>query len=432
MDIKLIREDPEAIRRNLERRQDPEKLELLDALIDEDARWRTATTHVNQLRRRRNEISSQIGKVMREGGDASSLREEASNIPRMITEAEVKRDAHWGKVHEALMRLPNILHESVPYGKDDMDNVEIRRWGVTPEFIFPPKSHAEIATDLGILDLERSAKVSGAGFYYMRSELALLEMAIMQYAVDFLVSKGYTLIRPPYMIHRKPYEGVTDLADFEDVMYKIEDEDHYLIATSEHAMGTMFLDETLLAENLPMRLCGISPCFRKEIGTHGKYTKGLFRVHQFNKIEQFIFSLPEQSWSLHEELQQNSEELYKGLGLHYRVVNVCTGDIGSIAAKKYDTEIWMADGEFREVGSNSNCTDYQARRLNVKYRMKEGQSPVGPVHTLNNTALATSRTLIGVIEQYQQEDGSIKVPKSLVRYMNGLETIDGTLNPLKI
>ena len=165
LDIKLIREDPEAIRRNLERRQDPEKLELLDALIEEDARWRAATTHVNQLRRRRNEISSQIGKVMREGGDASSLREEASNIPRIITEAEVDRDTHWGKVHEALMRLPNILHESVPYGKDDMDNVEIRRWGVTPEFIFPPKSHAEIAIDLGILDLERSAKVSGAGFY---------------------------------------------------------------------------------------------------------------------------------------------------------------------------------------------------------------------------------------------------------------------------
>ena len=432
LDIKLIREAPEAVRRNLERRQDPEKLELLDALIDDDARWRAATTHVNQLRRRRNEISSQIGKVMREGGDASSLREEASNIPQMITEAEVERDDHWVKVHDALMRLPNILHESVPYGKDDMDNVEVRRWGLPPEFSFTPRSHSEIAGDLGILDLERSAKVAGACFYYMRSELALLEMAIMQYAVDFLVARGYTLIRPPYMIHRKPYEGVTDLADFEDVMYKIEDEDHYLIATSEHAMGAMFLDETLLAENLPIKLCGISPCFRKEIGTHGKYTKGLFRVHQFNKIEQFIFSLPEQSWSLHEELQKNSEELYNGLNLHYRVVNVCTGDIGSIAAKKYDTEIWMADGEFREVGSNSNCTDYQARRLNVKYRIKEGQSPVGPVHTLNNTALATSRTLIGVIEQYQQEDGSIQVPKALRGYMNGLETIDGTLNPLKI
>ena len=432
LDIKLIREDPDAVRRNLERRQDPEKLELLDALIDDDARWRTATTRVNQLRRRRNDISSQIGKVMREGGDASSLREEAANIPEMINEAEKERDSIQDKVSYALMRLPNMLHESVPYGKDDMDNVEVARWGTPPEYHFTPRSHAEVTGDLGILDLDRAAKVSGAGFYYLRSELALLEMAIMQYAVDLLISRGYTLIRPPYMIHKKPYEGVTDLADFEDVMYKIEDEDLYLIATSEHAMGAMFLNETLMAGDLPIKLCGISPCFRKEIGTHGKYTKGLFRVHQFNKIEQFIFSLPDQSWDLHEEIQKNSEDLYKGLGLHYRVVNVCTGDIGSIAAKKYDTEIWMADGNFREVGSNSNCTDYQARRLNVKYRMKEGQSPVGPVHTLNNTALATSRTLIGVIEQYQQEDGTIKVPDVLTTYMNGREVIDGSLNPLKL
>ena len=431
MDIKLIRDDPDAVRRNLERRQDPAKLELLDALLDEDKRWREATTQVNQLRRRRNEISSQIGKVMKEGGDASSLKKEASSIPGQLAEAEKTLEHHRSKMLDVQMRLPNILHESVPYGADEHDNVEIHRWGTPPEINFKPRSHAEIATDLNILDLERAAKVSGAGFYYLKSELALLEMAIMQYAVDHLVEKGYTLIRPPYMIHRKPYEGVTDLADFEDVMYKIEGEDLYLIATSEHAMGAMFMDETLLAENLPLRLCGISPCFRKEIGTHGKYTKGLFRVHQFNKIEQFIFSQPEQSWNLHEELQQNSEELYQGLGLHYRVVNVCTGDIGSIAAKKYDTEVWMADGEFREVGSNSNCTDYQARRLNVKYRMKEGQSPVGPVHTLNNTALATSRTLIAVIEQYQQEDGSIKVPEALKKYSNGRDKIEGKLNPLK-
>ncbi|MCJ2670759.1 MAG: serine--tRNA ligase, partial [Candidatus Thermoplasmatota archaeon] len=189
--------------------------------------------------------------------------------------------------------------------------------------------------------------------------------------------------------------------------------------------------EVINVEDLPIRLVGVSPCFRKEIGTHGRYTKGMFRVHQFNKVEQFIFSLPEQSWELHEELQQNSEELYQGLGLHYRVVNVCTGDIGSIAAKKYDTEVWMADGEFREIGSNSNCTDYQARRLNVRYRMKEGQAPVGFVHTLNNTALATSRTMLAVIEQYQQEDGSVVVPKALRSYMSGIEVIDGTLNPLR-
>jgi seryl-tRNA synthetase len=182
---------------------------------------------------------------------------------------------------------------------------------------------------------------------------------------------------------------------------------------------------------LPIKMCGVSPCFRREIGSHGKYTKGIFRVHQFNKIEQFIFCLPEQSWELHEELQRNSEALYEGLGIHYRVVNVCTGDIGSIASKKYDTEAWMADGEFREVGSNSNCTDYQARRLNTRYRMKEGQAPVGFVHTLNNTAIATSRTMIMIMEQYQQADGTIKVPKALQKYM-GMKTIEGKLNRMKI
>ena len=432
LDIKLIREDPELVRRNLERRHDPEKLEMLDALIEDDARWREQVTEVNRLRRRRNEISSEIAKVMKEGGDASSLREEAGGIPKLIVDAETERNVYAGRVNDALMRLPNLLHESVPYGVDDTENVEIRRWGKPRRFPFEAQSHAEIAGKLGILDLERAGKVSGSGFYYLKNELALLDYSIMRYAIDHLMAKGFTLIEPPYMIRRKPYEGVTDLADFEDVMYKIEGEDLYLIATSEHAMGAMFQDETFLAEDLPMKFCGVSPCFRKEIGAHGKYTRGLFRVHQFNKVEQFIFSLPEQSWDLHEELQRNCEELYQGLGLHYRVVNVCTGDIGIIAAKKYDTEIWMADGEFREIGSNSNCTDYQARRLNVKYRMKEGQPPVGPVHTLNNTALATSRTMVAILEQYQLENGSVVVPEALRKYMNGLEVIDGSLNPLKI
>jgi len=432
LDIKLIREDPELVRRNLERRHDSEKLKMLDALIEDDARWREQVTEVNRLRRRRNEISSEIAKVMKEDGDVSSLREEAGGIPKLIVDTETERDVYARKVNEALMRLPNLLHESVPYGADDTENVEIRRWGKPRRFPFEAQSHAEIAGKLGILDLERGGKVSGSGFYYLKNELALLDYSLMRYAIDHLLAKGFTLIEPPYMIRRKPYEGVTDLADFEDVMYKIEGEDLYLIATSEHAMGAMFQDETFLAEDLPMKFCGVSPCFRKEIGAHGKYTRGLFRVHQFNKVEQFVFSLPEQSWDLHEELQRNCEELYEGLGLHYRVVNVCTGDIGIIAAKKYDTEFWMADREFREIGSNSNCTDYQARRLNIKYRMKEGQPPVGPVHTLNNTALATSRTMVAILEQYQQEDGSVVVPEVLRGYMNGIEVIDGSLNPLKI
>ncbi|MFA9435553.1 MAG: serine--tRNA ligase [Candidatus Bathyarchaeota archaeon] len=430
LDIRLIRENPAQVRENLARRHDPEKLELLDHVIETDQEWRELTARVNDMRRRRNEISSQIGRVMKEGGDASSLKKEAGEIPSQLKELESKMSTLQEDLRDGLMRLPNMLHESVPYGADDHDNVEIRRWGEAPVFGFEPKSHAEITEALGIADFERAAKTAGAGFYYLRNEFALLDHAIQRYAIDFLLKKGYALIEPPYMIRRAAYEGVTDLADFESVMYKVEDEDLYLIATSEHSVGSMLMNETVLAEQLPIKICGISPCFRREIGQHGRYTKGIFRVHQFHKIEQFIFSSPEQSWGLHEELQRNSELLYEGLGLHYRVVNVCTGDMGSIASKKYDIECWMADGEFRETGSNSNCTDYQARRLNVKYRLKEGARPEGFVHTLNNTAIATSRTMIALIEQYQQEDGTILIPEALRPYMNGMAVIDGSLNPL--
>jgi seryl-tRNA synthetase len=432
-DIKLIREQPKAIRDNIARRQDPEKIKLLDHVIETDKKWRELTQEVNHLRRRRNEVSSKIGKLLKKGNDVSDLKMEASIIPKKLQELESQLKKYREELNLGLMKLPNLLHHSVPFGKDDSDNVVVKVWGEPPKFNFEPKSHAEIVSTLRLGDFERAAKVSGSGFYFLRNELVLLDYAIQRYAIDFLLNKGYSLIEPPFMIRKKAYEGVTDLADFESVMYKLENEDLYLIATSEHAMGSMLMDETILAENLPIKLCGVSPCFRKEIGTHGRYTKGLFRVHQFNKIEQFIFCLPEQSWELHEELQRNSESLYQGLGLHYRVVNVCTGDIGIIAAKKYDIEAWMADGEYREVGSNSNCTDYQARRLNVKYRLKEGMAPEGFVHTLNNTALATSsRTMIAIIEQYQQEDGIIKVPEKLKKYMNGIDTLKGTMNPLKI
>jgi seryl-tRNA synthetase len=436
LDIKLIRENPEMVRANLERRHQPDKLELLEEVVVADKRWRELTAKVNQLRKRRNEVSQEIAKAMKAGNDSSSLKVEANRIPDEIKSVESELESRQQLVKNGLMRLPNLLHESVPYGKDDKDNVVVKIWGEPPKFSFSPSSHAELSQSLGIADFDRASKVSGTGFYYLRNELALLDYSVMRYAMDILLGRGYSLIEPPYMIKRSFYEGVTDLSDFENVMYRIDDSENvkdplYLIATSEHAMGAMLKDEILNADQLPIKMCGVSPCFRREIGSHGKYTKGIFRVHQFNKIEQFIFCLPEQSWALHEELQRNSEALYEGLGIHYRVVNVCTGDIGSIAAKKYDTEAWMADGEYREVGSNSNCTDYQARRLNVRYRMKEGQTPVGFVHTLNNTALATSRTMIMILEQYQQSDGTIKVPKALQKYM-GMEVIEGKLNKMKI
>jgi len=423
--IKLIRENPESVRANIERRQDDEKLKLLEKVIKLDTKWRDLTQQVNDLRESRNKISLEIAKLKKAGKDeqAKAKMKEAARIPKKLEQMEKKRDELQDELKTGLMKLPNMLHESVPFGKDENDNIEIKRWGQQPKFNFEPKGHTEIVTALGLADFERAAKISGAGFVYIKGELALLDLAIQNFAINFLMKRGFTVVEPPLMMRRKAYEGVTDLGDFENVMYKAEGEDLYLIATSEHPMGAIYMNEVLEKAQLPIKLCGVSPCFRREVGTHGKYTKGFFRMHQFDKVEQFVFCLPEQSWQLHEELQKNSEELYQALGLHYRVVNVCTGDIGSIAAKKYDTEIWMADGQFREIGSNSNCTDYQARRLNIRWREAEGKPVAGFVHTLNNTALATSRTMMAIIEQFQQKDGTVVVPKVLRPLMGGIEVI---------
>jgi seryl-tRNA synthetase len=424
LDIRLIREHPEIVRKDLKKRSDLEKLRMLDNLIEYDKQWRKFLTEVNEMRHRRRVVTTEIANLKKRGEDASKQMEEAKTIPQEIRKLEKHVRENKEKVDRILLRLPNILHESVPFGKDETENVVAKRVGKPPKFDFKPKSHVEIALDLDLADFDRAAKVAGHGFYYLKGNLARLDYAIMNYTIDFLRKRGYTLIEPPFMMRKKPYLGVTDMEFFGDQLYKLEGEDLYLIATSEHPMAATFMDETIDKKDLPIKFVGVSPCFRKEVGTHGKYTKGLFRVHQFNKIEQFIFCLPEDSWKFHEELQKNSEDLYKGLGLHFRVVNVCTGDIGIIAAKKYDIEVWMADGTFREAGSNSNCTDYQARRLNIRFREKKGQAPAGFVHTLNNTALATSRTIIAILEQLQQKDGSIIIPEVLRPLMDGIEKLE--------
>jgi len=424
IDVKLIRTNPEFVRENLRRRNDPNVLRLLDEFIKYDEKWRLTQTRINGLRRKRNEISRYIAQLKEQGEDVAKVLEEAEKIQEEVKRLKVEVDEYKERSLSVLMRVPNLLHESVPYGRDENENVEIRRWGSPPKFDFKPRNHLEIALNLGLIDGERASKVAGTGFYYLKEELVLLDFAIQRFAIDFLRKRGYVLIEPPFMLRREPYEGVTDLSDFEKVMYKIEGEDLYLIATSEHPLASMFMNETLNRDELPIKLVGVSPCFRREVGAHGKYTKGLFRMHQFNKVEQFIFCLPEQSWELHEELQRNSEQLYQKLGLHYRVVNVCTGDIGTVAAKKYDIEVWMVDGKFREAGSNSNCTDYQARRLNIKFREKPGKPPKGFVHTLNNTALATSRTMMAILEHFQQRDGSVVIPQVLRPYMNGIEKLE--------
>ena len=424
LDIKLIRERPDIVRNDLKKRGDVEKLKMLDDLIEYDKKWRRLLTQVNELRHRRRVVTAEIASLKKKGENASKQMEEAKNIPQKIKKLEKQVKEYKEKVDRILLRLPNILHESVPFGKDESENVVVKIVGKPPKFDFKPKSHVEIALNLGLIDFDRAAKVSGHGFYYLKGDLARLDLAIVNYTVDLLRKRGYTLIEPPFMMHKKPYLGVTDLDFFGDQLYKLQGEDLYLIATSEHPMAATFMDEVVNKKDLPIKFVGVSPCFRKEVGAHGKYTKGLFRVHQFNKVEQFIFCLPEDSWKFHEELQKNAEDLYQGLGLHFRVVNVCTGDIGIIAAKKYDIEVWMADGTYREAGSNSNCTDYQARRLNIRFREKEGQAPAGFVHTLNNTALATSRTIIAILEQYQQKDGSVVIPEVLKPLMGGIERLE--------
>lgn len=418
IDIKLIRSDPKIVKDNLKKRDEKEKLAWVDEIKELDEKWRSGLKHIEKLRHKRNQVTQEIAKLKQEKKSASKHIKEIKEIPDKIKKLEEKNQKYKEKIDYYLLRLPNILHESVPVGKGEEDNKVVRTWGKPPKFNFKPKNHFDILLDLQLINQERANKISGHGFYFFRKGLVMLDQALQRYAIDFLVKKGYFLVNPPYMMRKKPHEGVTDFGFFKDQLYKIEGEDLYLISTSEHPMAAMFSGEVLDKAKLPMKFVGVSPCFRKEVGAHGKYTKGLFRMHQFNKVEQFIFCLPEQSWKLHEELQKNSEELYQGLGLPYRVTNVCTGDIGDIAAKKYDIDIWMADGVYREIGSNSNCTDYQARRLNIKFREQEGKAPIDYVHTLNNTAIATSRTMVALLEVYQQKDGSVEIPKVLQPYMD--------------
>jgi seryl-tRNA synthetase len=424
LDIKLIRENPEIIRQNLQRRGDPENLRMLEGLVQHDRVWRENLTRLNELRHERRQVTASIAALKKKGKEANAEILKGKTIDAELTALESQVGENGQKVQQLLMRLPNLLHESVPTGKDENDNVQIRSWRKLPKFTFAPKGHVEIGLDLGIMDVERAGKIAGARFFYLKGDGVLLDLALRTFALRELGKRGYTPVEPPFLMRREPYEGVVALSDFEDVLYKIENEDLYLIATSEHPMAAMFMNETLDAKDLPLKMAGISTNFRKEAGAHGKDTRGLFRTHQFNKIEQFVFCKPEDSWQIHEQLLDNAEELVQKLGLPYRVVNVCTGDLGTVAAKKYDVEAWMpAQNNYREIISCSNCTDYQARRLKIKYREKEGEPPKGFVHTLNSTAIATGRTIVAILENYQQEDGSVTVPEALREHMGGMERI---------
>lgn len=428
LDIRFVRKNPEVVRADLKKRGDSEKLKWLEELLELDAEQRSLLQQVEKLRAERNKATEKVKLLKKEGKDASAALKEAQSIPAKIKAAEEKQEKITERVRYYLMRLPNVLHESVPVGKDESENVVVREYGGKRIPCDEPKSHVDLLNQLGVGDLERAATISGARFYFLKNELVLLDHALQRLALEMLFKKGFALVEPPHMMARAPYEGVTDLADFENVMYKVEGEDLYLIATSEHPLVAMHAGEILDADSLPLKYAGVSPCYRKEAGAHGKDTKGIFRVHQFNKVEQVVFCKPEDSWRIHEELLANAEEFFKALDLPYRIVNICTGEIGTVAAKKYDLEAWMpAQQKYRELVSASNCTSYQACRLGIKYRTgkknEKGEEEKEWVHTLNSTMVATSRALVAILENNQDEAGGVTIPKVLRSHMGGIERI---------
>jgi seryl-tRNA synthetase len=416
--MKMIRENPENIRKMLKDRAVQFDLDLL---LELDKKRREMILSTDNLRKKKNEMSIKISEAKKTGSEAVPLIQEMQLVSQELAKLEEVQHETESEYSKLALTIPNVLHKSVPCG-DDSANKEIRKWGTIPQFNFEVKDHIDISENLNLLELERAAKTAGARFYYLMGDLVKLNQSLIQFGLDFLSEKGYTMSQPPYMINRKAMEGAVILDDFEDVIYKIEDQDLYLIGTSEHAMVSMYADEILDGNSLPARYSAISPCFRKEAGAHGKDQKGIFRVHQFEKIEQFVFSKPEDSWNEHENMIAITEEFFQKLEIPHKVVLLSSGDMGKISAKTYDLEVWMAgQNAYREVVSCSNCLDYQSRRLKIRFRDKTNED-TKYIHTLNSTLIATERTMVAIMENFQTKDGHVNIPNVLQKYM-GKKTI---------
>ena len=400
--------------------------EKIDQVIHFDKLWLNLQHQTNQLRQQKNTAAKGISDAKKSGDEAKAqaILAEVASLGAEISQLEAKTQEAIEQRDSIRMSIPNILHPEVPQGADESGNTVHSTYGEKPEFNFEPRTHNELIGMNKWVDLKRAAKIAGSRFFFLKGDLARLELALQTYAVDFIRQRGFTFVQPPVMMNRKAYEGVTDLGDFETVMYGIEPDKYYMIATSEHPLTSMYMDETIPEEQLPLKIVGVSPCFRREVGSHGQSDLGIWRVHQFTKIEQIVFAKPEESWAIHEELLQNCIDLWNELGLHYEVVNICTGDMGTVAARKYDLEAWLPGaGQYKEIVSCSNCTDYQANRLQVKYG-QPGHANQPIVHTLNSTAVATSRALVAIIEQNQLEDGRVSIPDVLVPFMGGQTTLE--------
>ena len=420
LDPKLIKEKPQIILDMLKARHVDFDL---DALVEFDQKRREFIIKTDELRKKKNQVGIQISQKKKAGENTTQILNEMTQVSAELAKLESEQETIENTYSRLALTIPNLVHESVPVGVDESANKEMRKWGNIPNFDFKINDHIDISENLDLVDLERAAKVAGARFYFLKNDLVRLNQSLIHFALDFLAKKEYSLIQPPYMINRESMEGAVIAEDFEDVIYKVEEEDLYMIGTSEHAMAAMHSKEIIEGKDLPIRYAGVSPCFRKEAGAHGRDQKGIFRVHQFDKVEQFVFSRPEDSWNEHEKMLAIAEEFYQKLEIPHKVMLLSTGDMGKVSAKTYDIEAWMAgQNAYREIVSCSNCLDYQARRLKIRFRDKTNED-TQYVHTLNSTLVATTRVLVSIMENFQTKDGHIRIPQILQSYMGNQKEI---------
>ncbi|MEJ5338076.1 MAG: serine--tRNA ligase [Aquificaceae bacterium] len=415
LDMELIRKNPELVRERLALR-DKELAGLVDRVLELDAQRRSILRELEDLRATRNAKSKEIGMLKKQGQDTSPLEEEVKRLRENIEKREEELSAVESQLKDLMLRIPNLPHESVPYGEDESQNVEVRRWGKPREFSFEPKPHWEIGERLGILDFERASKLSGSRFVVLKGWGAKLERALINFMLDLHSRKGYREVLPPHLVRPEILLGTGQLPKFEEELYRCERDDLYLIPTAEVPLTNLFREEILSEEDLPIYMVSYTPCYRREAGAYGKDIRGIIRQHQFNKVELVKIVKPEHSYEELERLTSDAEDVLQALGLPYRVVLLCTGDMGFASAKTYDIEVWLpSQGRYREISSCSNCEDFQARRMNTRYRDISGRLHF--VHTLNGSGLAVGRTLVAILENYQQEDGSVVVPEALRDYL---------------
>ncbi len=424
LDIKFLRENPEIVKENIKKKFQDEKIKLVDEVIELDEKYRAAKTRCDNLRSQRNKISKQIGGLMAKGEkeEAEKVKAQVGEINNELSTLEVSEDELSQQIRERMLVIPNIIDDSVPIGKDDSENVEIEKFGepLVPDFEVP--YHVDIMEKLNGIDIDSARKTSGNGFYYLCGDIARLHSAILSYARDFMIDRGFTYYIPPFMIRSSVVTGVMSFAEMEGMMYKIEGEDLYLIGTSEHSMIGKFIDTILKEDELPKTLTSYSPCFRKEVGAHGIEERGVYRIHQFEKQEMIVVCKPEESMSWFDKLYHNTVDFFRTLDIPVRTLECCSGDLADLKVKSIDVEAWSPrQKKYFEVGSCSNLGDAQARRLGIRVKGADGNKYFA--HTLNNTVVAPPRMLIAFLENNLNEDGSVRIPEVLRMYMGGKDLI---------